>query len=212
MKIDDLGMKRVVILAVLLGINAAFYYGAFMFYGPQNTQQERTLQRTISKIKSLRKDVESMRVEYDQLQDRQGQFEELRDSGFFSSQSRRQAQELFNQIQDRSGVSFALANVQAGALAGTENTRAANHEILESEISIKLESVKDVDVFEYLDMVKKEFPGHVTLQSLNVFRVSDVSGSILNQISKGEKPVLIEADAQFVWRTMIPMKDKEGQR
>ena len=208
--IKVLGFKRIVILLSLLGLNAFLGFLAYMHFIPQQDMKERELRGVRGEVSTLRADIEGLMVEFEQLDEQREEFEELKKDGFFDGQSRRKAELIFKKIQERSGVISAVASIDSGEFEDNEEAKKANHKILKSPMKVNIEAVNDLDVFRYIYLVDEFFPGHVTIDKINLKRQSDVSGTVLRGIASGKNPPLVTADLEMSWRTMIP--DTESQQ
>jgi len=90
--IKVLGFRRIIILLVLLGINAALGYAAYMHFIPQQSVKERELRSARGQVSTLRSDIDDLQIEFEQLDDQRAEFELLKKDGFFDGQSRRKAE------------------------------------------------------------------------------------------------------------------------
>ncbi len=202
-----LGTKRVLTLSFLGILCAVMGAAVYLYLIPETMRQQSTLQGMKSQISTVESDITRMQVEFSQLAEQQSRFDALKRDDFFSSQSRRQAEVVFEQIQKQSGVVAAVVSVQPGVLKDDEEAAKAEHKILMSPITLKITALDDVDIFRYLYMVKRYFPGHVSLRKIKLERVAEVNGTILRSISSGSNPPLVQADVELLWQTMIPQKD-----
>lgn len=205
--IKVLGVKRIFVLVFLLALNVAFAAGLFLYVVPTNDVREKEYKTLRTKITARQSDINRMQIEFEQLEQQQARFEELRKQGFFSSQGRRQAEVIFKEIQNKSGVINASAIVKAGQVVADEEASKAEHTILVSPVEVKIEAVDDSDVYRYLYLIEKYFPGHMTVKSLKIKRDMDVSGAVLRGIASGANPKLVSADIMMDWRTMIPVSE-----
>ena len=208
--IKILGARRIIILAVLIGLNALLAYAAYMYLIPQKTQKERELRGARGQVSSLQADIDDLQIEFEQLDEQREEFERLKAGGFFDVQSRRNAELIFKQIQDRSGVISAAASVAAGEFEEYEPAKKADHNILKSPITIRIEAVNDLDVYRYMYLIEEFFPGSVSFDEINLRRNGDVSGTVVRGISSGQNPSLVLADLTLSWRTMIPIEKEQG--
>ena len=202
--IKVLGTRRITILLVLLAFNGILGYVVYMHLAPQQIIKERELKRTRGQVSTLRNDIADLKIEFEQLDDQREEFSRLKKDGFFDGQSRRKAELVLQKIQERSGVVSAVASVNAGVFEESELAEKAEHKILKSPISVRIEAVNDLDVFRYLYLVNEFFPGHVAVKSIRFNRESDVSGTVLRAVASGQNPPLVIADLELTWRTMIP--------
>jgi hypothetical protein len=202
--IQVLGTRRIAILLALLVFNGVLGYFVFMHLAPQHLIKQRELGATQGEVSTLRNDISDLQIEFDQLDFQREEFNALKRDGFFDGQSRRKAELIFQKVQERSGVISAVVSVKAGEFEDSEQAKKAEHKILSSPISVRIEAVNDLDVFRYLYLVEEFFPGHVSIKNIKFSRESDVSGTVLRAIASGQNPPLVIADLELTWRTMIP--------
>lgn len=205
--IDVLGIKRIFILLVLAALNLILLASVYGYLQPANADKSLQLRRVSAKVKTLEAEVADYQVEFSQLTSKQQQFDELKDSGFFSEQGRREAQAIFERIQSEANVISATANIQPGILVDDAEAAKADHRILKSDITVRIEAFDDVDVFRYLYLIEHFFPGHVVIKSMTMERTMNVNGTILRAIASNSNPILVRADIDMVWRTMIPVSN-----
>lgn len=205
--IKVLGTKRILTLAILIAANACLAFVAYGYLAPEKISKERELRMLRGQVSSLNRDIDNILLEFDQLEDQKSEFEKLEKDGFFKDQGRRQAEKLFNLIQERSGVSKAQVSVSAGLIEENEIAKKAKHKILRSPVELRVEAMDEVDILRYVFMVEKYFPGHISLENIKLHRDAEVNGTVLRSIASGKNIPLIKAEIEMVWRTMIP----EGQ-
>ncbi len=205
--IKVLGAKRILMLVMLLAINSALAAGVYVYFEPEKIKKERELRTLSGQNTGVQSDIERLQIEFDQLEEQQEQFDKLRDKGFIGTQDRRQAELLFAKIGKEAGVIKSVANVQAGTVEDNEEAGKAGHKILRSPILVEIKALDDIDVFRYIYLVEQFFPGHITIEYINLERTADVSGTVLRSIASGNNPELVKASMEIIWRTMIPEKD-----
>ncbi|MCC7304800.1 MAG: hypothetical protein IT558_00915 [Alphaproteobacteria bacterium] len=167
-------------------------------------KKEGDLQALNGQLSTMRSDIDRMQLEFDQLQQLQARYEKLRQKGFFFNQGRRQAEKVLERIQREAGVISAVAEIESGTVEDNEEAQKAEHKILTSPVSIEVEATDPVDVFRYIYLLQNFFPGHVTFKNITLSRHSEVTNVVLRAIASGTNPVLVRADINLVWRTMIP--------
>lgn len=202
--ISVIGTKRLVILFALLLINAALGAAIYMYFMPEQQKTEKRLRVKRGQLSNVQYDLERMRIEFEQLDKQQGEFDQLKEKGFFSNQVRSTAKDLFSQIQDQSKVISAKVNVKSGVIEENKEAQKAKHMVLKSLINVELKAFDDADVYQYLSLVLQEFPGHISVDNVVVKRVKDISAPILRAIKSGANPELINASLSLSWRTLIP--------
>lgn len=199
-----LGIKRIFVLLVLVGLNVLFAAVLYMYIAPEKLNKERELRGLRGKVSSLSSDIDRMQVEFEQLEDQRREFEALKKRGFFQDQGRRQAELIFKRIQDESRVISAVASVGAGTFEHSDEAQKAKHKILLSPVDIKIKAMDDVDVFRYLYLLEEFFPGHIAIEKIVLSREAEVTGTVLRSIAAGGNPELVLAEIKAFWRTMIP--------
>lgn len=205
--IKVLGMKRIIVLIVLVAVNVALAAGLYLSLEPLTVKKQRELKGIRSKISSVSADISKLQVEFSQLEAQKAEFEDLKEHGFFSDQGRRQAEKIFGQIQKQSRVVSATAVVQPGTIEENEEAQKSEHKILASPINITIEAIDDVDIFRYLYLVEHFFPGHISFDRIKLERKAEVTGPILRAVASGDEPRLVKAEVSLSWRTMIPQKE-----
>jgi hypothetical protein len=205
--IQVLGTKRIMVLVFLIAFNAAIGAGVYTYLIPEMAKKDQELRAMESKVGQVRGDIDRLQIEFEQLEKQQAQFEVLKKEGFFSQQGRNQAQVLFNQIQEQSKVVAAVASVQAGELQENEETEKSGHVLLVSPIKISIDALEDIDVLRYLYLLDKSFPGHISIQNIDLERKSEITNTVWRSISSGTNPQLVKASIDLLWWTMIPQSD-----
>lgn len=202
-----LGSKRLMLLAGLAGLNLLLAAVTYIYLAPHAFSQQMRLNGLNGQISTVRSDIDRMQIEFEQLNAQQAQFDALKKKGFLSNQQRRQAEKVFESIQKQAGVISAVAKIEAGQVEDNEEAQKAEYKILSSPVKIHIEAMDGVDVFRYIYLLEHFFPGHVAVTDMQFERKSEVTGPVLRAIASGENPVLVDADIEMVWRTMIPQAE-----
>lgn len=202
--IQVIGVKRIAILLILLSVNVALAAGLYLYAMPEKDNLSRRLRSLRSQVNSVQSDIDRMKVEFAQLDQQQDRFDELKAAGLFSAQARSEAKEFLRVVQDKAKVISAVANVRPGFIQNDAEAQKANHKILMSPVEITIEAFDDASVYRYIELAKRSFPGHLSLEGITIKRSRDVSSPVLRAIAAGTNPVLISADILMSWRTIIP--------
>jgi hypothetical protein len=202
--INIIGTRRLLILVSLFALNLALGALVYLFLIPQKLNKERELKGVQSSISTLQTDIDRMQIEFEQLEAQQERFVALKKKGFFSNQRRRDAEIVFESIQRKAGVVSAVASVLAGSIENNEEAQKADYKVLVSPVKIRIEAIDDVDIYKYIYLLSTYFPGHMTVDKIDLQRNANVSGTVLRSIAGGVNPALVQADVELMWRTMIP--------
>lgn len=205
--IQVLGTKRILTLGAMLAANVVLAAGVYLYLMPQKMKMQGELNSMKSQVSTVQTDISRMQVEFEQLEQQQAQFDVLKADGFFGAQGRRQAEKILESIQKQAGVVAAVANIAPGNVEDNEEAQKAEHKILVSPINIRIEAMDDVDVYRYIYLMQKFFPGYVSVERIAMERKSAITGPVLRNIASGANPQLVHADIDVLWRTMIPQAD-----
>jgi len=209
--IETLGKKRVFILGALLVINALLGAIVFMYLVPQEQSTQKSLRSLNSQISTVQTDLTNLRIDFDELEKQRSTYERLVQRGFLNGQDRRAAVRDLEDLDERSGLIFSKISIGGGEIDEHPEALKAEHVVLSSPISVTLEAMDDVDVFNYIHLLSNVFPGHISVDEMVIKREIDVSGDVLRAIASGEEPKMVEGRLELTWRTMMPKSLAVGQ-
>jgi hypothetical protein len=201
--IKVLGIKRVLTLTILFGVNVALAAMLYLIVLPSKDSTERELATTRSTVQGKRAEVTRMQTEYQQIQEEKNLFGDLENSGFFGTQDRLGARKTMESIQATSHILSAKYNINA--VVAKENSAAAmsDHIILQSPVTVQLDALDDVDVYKFLYWIENGFPGQALITDITLERKQDIDESVLKQIGNGTPSVLMTASVNFAWNTFV---------
>ncbi len=205
--IQVLGIKRILILIVLLAANIALGAATYMYVFPENEGLERQLRSTRAQIAAKRAESDRLRNDFQQIQQQKERFEDLQAAGFMSDQNRLVARRRILSIQEYTKVLRASYNISSANVVGHKATDGMGYVILSTPIRIGVEAIDDLDFYSFIYWMENAFPGHMSIQSVTLERVLDVNEATLRQIGSGISTTLIRGNLDFVWRTMVPEGD-----
>jgi len=201
--IQIIGLRRLLILIVLIAINACLASAIYMYVLPEKEKADRSLSSLRRKVSTVESDIQKMQVEFEQLEERQAQFDALKADGYFSSQDRSDAKEVFSAIRKKSRVMSARVSVKSGIIEQNEMAQKAGHKILMSPVQVQIRAFDDGDVYRYLHFAELYFPGHLSIDSITMKRTREVTPALLRAIATNTSPELVTAEILMSWRTMI---------
>lgn len=207
--IQILGIKRVLILGMIVCVNlflGALVYGLLM---PHEEQAHKELSSLEGQISSRRQEIEGIRGEIDRFASQKDQFDELHKMGFFSSQNRILARAKFDELRELSKILTAKYKIDKASYETNDQISKAGHVILKSSVTVGIEAIDDVDIYRFLYLLDTAFPGHAAVESLKINKNQDVTQALLRQIGNGIPSALVNGELTFVWRTVLP-EDQAG--
>ena len=204
--IGVVGVKRLIILGALLGLNALFASVVYVYLIPENTKAEREARTVTRQVKGIQDDIDRMQLEFDQLEHQQQRFNALKADGFFDYklQSRSKSKELFDALREKSGVISAEVLINSGEIEKNAEADKAKHKIIKRPVQISIKAFDDTDVYSYLYLAEKIFPGHLMIEDMSIKRDKEVNSAVLRAIASGVNPDLVDAEINLTWRTMLP--------
>jgi len=202
--IQVIGTKRIVILLIFALLNIALGVFLYFYMIPQKEKAAQDVRVMRSKVSKVNLDLQNLEVEFQQLDAQQDRFKILEEDGFFSTQIRSEAKELFTRLQKESKVISAVVSVKSGTLEDSVDAQKTFHKVLTSPINIEIKAFDDTDIYNYIELAERHFPGHLSIDRLSIKRSQDSSSALLRSIATGATPVLVSATLNVSWRTMIP--------
>ena len=202
--IQVLGFKRVITLAVLLLANVVLAGLVYYVLIPQKEKVRAELSNIEGVISSRRSEIETMKTEYELIQEQKSLFGNLEKSKFFSVQDRVEARKMMEAIQSTSRVLSTKYSIGAATVIENPTAAVSDHVILHSPITVSVDALDDVDVYSFIYWMENAFPGHAGVSGLTIERKLDIDEAALRQIGNGVPTVLISAQIDFDWDTMVP--------
>lgn len=200
--ISVLGMHRVMILLALLALCVLLAAGTYLYALPQEESLERDLRVVRAQIIKKQSEVTDMRDRFDELKDEQILFNGLKNAGMFNEQNRVWALKTMNEFQKLSNVLNAEFRFEPVAVTEKEALRETDYIVLDGKVSVEIEAMDDLDIYNYIYWLENAFPGHTSVSHMELKRVQDVNEVILRSIGNGQKRVMVSADLDFSWKTL----------
>lgn len=197
-------LKRGVIIMIIALVAAAGGggYGLYEYLMPMREQKEAEVQAVQAEIEAKRAEVAKLKEEFILLQIQLRKFKELEANGFFNNQNRVKAQEAFKRLGELSGLLKTRYSIEPGILVDVKQAADANNVVLQSRVTLDLESLDDVDVFTFIKGLQEKFPGSVDMTSIDLMRTKEFSVDLLREIGGGDPVSVVSTKLVFDWRTM----------
>lgn len=200
--IKDIGAKRAFLLLTLVVLLAGMVAISYLVLEPQTERSKQELNRVMGEKSTLQSEVDKMRADFVSFQKEKALFDTITKMGFFNDQDRVLARERFDTMQKLSKIISARYQIKAANIVADEGASAGDFVVMESPITVDLSAVDDLDVFRFVYYLNYGFPGHITINSLNMERKAEVTPTILKEIGTGSPPEIISAKLELDWRTM----------
>lgn len=202
--ISILGIQRVALLIGLLVLNLIGFGLAHFFIGPSASALERSVSVNRSEGSRIQAEIESLQDQFVQLDTQQVVFNTLKERDFFEPQGRRDAEKILREVQERSGVFSAKVGISAASVKPNEIAQRASHSVLKSPVNITVQAFDDLNIFQYIYILRENFPGYLSIDKFSLSRPRDVDANFLRDITLQEGAAPLQASLEMTWSTMVP--------
>lgn len=208
-----IGIKRALILAILLAANLAI--AGIFFFGilPMRAKASADLTTVQGEISSLQGKINNVKQELADFKRNLPKYENLKSVGFFSAQDRFQLERDLNKVQEKSGLqgfSYTVSEVQTLENADAQKS---NSRIIKSVIKIENPfALVDKQFYDFVHVMMRDFPAHVRLQSFSLARKGALDNETLKKIRSQDIRTLMDANAVFEWMTIVPAEKQEDKQ
>ncbi len=200
--IAKIGLKRALLILVLAGLLASLFGANEWLFKPKVVESQQQLGTAINELTTLQDEIKKMREDFVLFEKQKDFYETISRMGFFNDQDRVLARERFDTMQKLSKIISARYEIKAANILSDETPPETGFVVMESPITVELAAVDDLDVYRFIYYLNYGFPGHITINSLNIERLGDVTPDVLKQIGTGSPPALVTAKMELDWRTM----------
>lgn len=201
-----IGIKRLILLAILAGINAAIAAAYFLWIGPMLSDAQNSLSAVTSEISQLQGKIQNTKAELADYKENLPKYEALKTRGFMSGQDRFQISrdlDAVRQSAELGGFSFNISDLRT--LPNDEAT-AAQLKVLNSRITLdQVGSMMDKNFYDFAERMGTSFPAHVRLQKLEIKRSLPLNNATMRRIAQLENVPLLTASTIFDWMTVVPL-------
>lgn len=206
-----IGIKRALILAILLAINLSI--AGIFFFGiePMRQKANNDLAIVETQIGSLRGKIDNVKKELADFQKNLPKYGELKKVGFFNQQDRFQLGRDLDLVQEKSGLPGFGYSVSEVKKVDNEDAEKSKSQLIKSEILIdKPLALDDSDFYRFIYAMMSDFPSHLRLQSFDISR-KPVDNNALSKIKTQEIRSMVDAKVVFEWMTIVPEEVPAGQ-
>jgi hypothetical protein len=200
--IGAIGYKRSLLLTMLAGLLGVLIFGSYFVFQPKAISSKAELATLQAQAATLQGDVDQMRENFAQFDTKKVIFENISRLGFFNDQNRVLARERFDTLQKLSKIITARYEIKAANILSQDVPIETGFVVMESPISVTLTALDDIDIYRFIYYLNYGFPGHITINNLDIQRSGEITPATLKDIGTGKPPALITAKMDMQWRTM----------
>jgi len=200
-----IGIKRTLLLAILLAINLAIAGLYFFAIEPMRRGASNQLSGIESEIAGLQGKIQSVKRELADFKVNLPKYEELKSVGFFNAQDRFDLMRHLDRVKDRAGLPGFPFDVTEIKEVTNSDAAVSQSRLVYSRISIKdLPTLVDNDFYAFIDVMQQTFPAHVRLSSFSIARAPNFDAEMLRQIRLKQKNTAVSVKVAFDWLTIVP--------
>jgi hypothetical protein len=200
--IGKIGFKRALMLFVLAALAVVLFAANEWVFKPKVTESQAQLNQAMGEIGTLQGEIDKMRADFALFEQQKDFYDIISRMGFFNDQDRVLARQRFDTMQKLSKIISARYEIKAANILTQETNPETGFVVMESPISVELSAVDDLDIYRFIYFLNYGFPGHITINKLNIERKANVTPEILKQIGTGNPPEIVAAKMELDWRTM----------
>lgn len=171
---------------------------------PASEEIERENQTIASERSRLQRELVDMPVRYKTLKENESRYEELMQGSFISSQDRISARTRVEGLRLRAGLqdmSYTIAPLETITDQSTQGVESA---FVRSKVSLTMRGVTDIEMRDFIDLMREDFGGLVILRSLDLRRDQDFTPENLKRLSRGDKVDFVSGKADLEWYSVLP--------
>lgn len=209
--IDKIGYKRAFTIFILAGLLVLMVAGNELFIKSQVTKSQTELNARKTESTTLSGEIQKMRDDYITFEKQKDYYAIISRMGFFNDQDRVLARERFDTMQRLSKIISAKYEIKAANILSAETNPETGFVVMESPITVDLAAVDDLDIYRFVYYLNYGFPGHITINKMNITRNATVTPELLKEIGTGTPPQVVTAKLEMDWRTMARKESIQPQ-
>lgn len=200
-----IGVKRILAILLLLGMNLAVVAGYMMIVAPQMEDIQGQLRQVDGQISELRGKISSIKKDMAFLKDNMPRYQGLRDKGLFQEQDRFIVNRVLGDIRSKNNLSGFSFTVQDLREMPNKEADDMGHRLARSRVDIKiLSATLDIDVYGLIQDIPGALPGYTYVKDFSVKKIMEVNEDTLRSLADGKRVGFINANISFDWLTLMP--------
>jgi hypothetical protein len=204
-----IGVKRALILAILLAVNLAIAAVYFLQIEPMKADAQSKLNNVNSQITSQSQKIANIKADLQTFHDTLPKFQALADKGFMLQQDRFRMTRDLDAVRAKANLASFSFTINDIKRIPDNDAEGAQMQLIDSRINIdNVVSLLDINVYDFVGRMITDFPTHVRVQSFEISRKTPLDAVSLGHIRNGDAVNLISAKATFDWLTMVPKQDQ----
>lgn len=197
-----LGLKRAMLLGILLAINILLGVAFATWAMPAKAEAEADLNRVKGEISGLQGKINTIKEDLRVLQADLPRYEALLARGFVQPQDRFVIGRSLEEVKNRTslmGFSFSVGDI---VTVPSNDAKLAGKRLISSRISIsKVASLLDAHFFDFIQLLETDYPPHARINKFDIKKQTTVNAQMLQGLGQAPKS-LIDANLEVDWLTL----------
>ena len=202
--INVIGYQRaaaIILLALLLV--GSFFYNYYVLR-PGIMKSQAALNGHNYEVNKMTEDMDKLIKGIEQFSEHKDLFEVVKERDFFDSQDRLTTRRRLNALRREAKLLPSRYELKSLVIEESTETLETSYRIVRTDIEFQLNALEDKDIYTYLYLLNYGFPGHVTIEEIDITRDLDVTAELLKSIgNKKQRQPVVSAKVKASLRTMI---------
>lgn len=202
--IDLIGKQRFIVLAVMLAIavSATFMWQQVLL--PASEEIERENKTIESDRARLQSELIELPVRYKTLKENEARYDELIQSSFISTQDRISARARMSSIREAAGLRDMTYSISPIEKMTTQSAQGLDGELVRSKISVTMKGLSDIEMREFVDVMREDFGGLILLRSAEFKLEKPITPENLKKLVSGENIEFVSGKVSLEWYSILP--------
>ena len=209
--IKAIGLGKSFFILVLFAVAGFLYFYTHYNLISSNNDLERKLSSSRSQLAEIQQKTLRLKDGFEFFTKEKDKYDYLSQISFFNVQGRYEADQRLKVILEASNVlPSSQYSLKRAKVEEFEKLSGAGYQILNSELEINLGAVQDQYIYDYLFFLMNGFPGHITIDRLEIKRLENVTQPILRKIGTDKNNALmVSAQIDAEWRTAVQLSEAD---
>ena len=209
---EILGLKRILILSVLGAIAAAQAGMLYFYFIDRNNELKGDIRKTTRAVSKLNNETDSLRNDYELINEQQAFVAKLEQADFISRQNRLEARDRIAEVQQMTDILSASYSIASAQEIETPAMMEVNHVVLSSRVTFDVTATNDIAIYQFAYWIENSFPGHMVLTGVSLEREHVIDNNILRTIALRGRMPLVKGSLNYLWRTVAPVEKDDLEK
>lgn len=197
------GSRLAIVLLMFLGV-----YSGFSAYVSGLEEEKRTMQAAIRK---LEREAQQLDQQYAKARESVAIYEQMTNETDSADPLNREAvSEVLIDLKKRHRIGTLDLSITSLQRITREEYRIGDIGLVYAVVTLKFTGLTDAALLSFVDSVKSEFTGYVSISQLILERRGEVTEDVLRQVRLGKTPELVNGQIIFHWLAMEDVGKREG--